>query len=212
MYKAIVKVIETNGCPVYQVGQKMVFEDDQVYEANHKICWRGMQPIVNHLSLLMRGIELQHGELPDPNALLMQCSECGEPITDKGPVLFEVRLDKGDKKIEIPQDLRYRIRARIERIDGYCAIHKVGDEFVIDEPTMRITSGEGVCFPMLANLMTVFRPLARGIPPADLGLGEEGIICCHDAGPRVGYSGTVYFTLYREPAGKLAFDQLNQGA
>ena len=90
------------------------------------------------------------------------------------------------------------VRVRVAAIDGRCAVHRVGDEFVIRGP--ELVSRGPVCVHALPSILHYGMMLREGSDPVDIGLARKGRIArlaCPDPGPPLTMGGCVIFELER---------------
>jgi len=96
----------------------------------------------------------------------------------------------------------YKVRVSVASITGRCPIYDVGDEIIVDEPTISRSDGGRMCIHALGSMLTMLVPLCRGVNFDELGLskkGEEiGYVQCLDPGPPRTVGGTVLFEIRRE--------------
>ncbi len=88
------------------------------------------------------------------------------------------------------------LRVEVFRIHGNCPVYREGDVFWIEDGYK--LRGQGpLCMHALASLMPFYVALSRGVPPADLGLAEQGAaayVQCPDPCHLTG-GGTVVFAI-----------------
>lgn len=98
MYRLIVTVKEIRGrCPVFKVGDKIVVESPKiVVDRTDNMCVHALGCMLSVLVPLSRGIGFkQLGLAIEENEKgYVQCLDPGEPYTDGGTVLFEIRRER----------------------------------------------------------------------------------------------------------------------
>ena len=103
-----------------------------------------------------------------------------------------------------PRPLRrgkYRLVFTVDRIEGTCPVHKVGDRIVVEEPELIVEQTDRACTSALAMLLSLSPALAREVHPPDWVSSKVHYFCCPDAGgvdPNYGGNGTVIFKLVKE--------------
>lgn len=66
------------------------------------------------------------------------------------------------------------LQVRVIEVRGHCPIYKKGDEFTIAKGyILKTDTGQPICMHSLASIMPYYIALSQGIPPAELGLGEN---------------------------------------
>jgi uncharacterized repeat protein (TIGR04076 family) len=94
--------------------------------------------------------------------------------------------------------MRGTIQVRVAGIEGRCAVHRVGDTFLIKGAEL-VARGP-VCVHALPSLLHYAALLAEGADPVGLGLAKRGgvaMVACPDPGPPLTDGGTVIFELER---------------
>ena len=97
------------------------------------------------------------------------------------------------------------VRVRVAAIDGYCAVHKEGDQFQITGASLR--SRGPVCVHALPSLLHYAMALSQGADPVDLGLAKSGRVArvaCPDPGPPLTEGGCAIFELEVDHRSKVA--------
>lgn len=74
------------------------------------------------------------------------------------------------------------LRIKVAEVKGCCPVYSPGDEFTILEG-YKLRAEREVCMHALASLLPWYVALSRGVPPKDLGLGDEdaAYVQCPDA-------------------------------
>ncbi len=88
------------------------------------------------------------------------------------------------------------VRVRVAGIDGKCAVHHVGDEFVIQGP--ELVSRGPVCVHALPSILHYAMMLREGADPVKIGLARSGRVArvaCPDPGPPLTHGGCAIFEL-----------------
>ena len=89
----------------------------------------------------------------------------------------------------------------IIEIEGKCPVYQVGDGIVLDEGyKVNLEETDNICMHSLASILPYHNALAKGVPPAELGLTKEGdaaFLQCLDPQKHTG-GGTVTFKITRE--------------
>ena len=89
------------------------------------------------------------------------------------------------------------LRVSVTEIKGRCPVYKAGDVFYILDG-YKLQATQPICMHSLASIMPYYVALSRGIPPAELGLGEDKAhVQCLDPCDYTG-GGTVVFEINRE--------------
>ena len=83
---------------------------------------------------------------------------------------------------------------------GHCAVHKVGDKIIVDNPEIVLGKTDALCAHALSSLLHYLLVLDRGADPVKLGLSkpddrEHAYIQCVDPGEPYTKGGTVFFKL-----------------
>ncbi len=103
-----------------------------------------------------------------------------------------------------PRPLRrgkYRLVFTVDRIQGTCPVHQIGDRIVVEEPELIVEQTDRACTSALAMLLSVTAALAREVHPPDWVSSKVHYFCCPDAGgldKNYGGNGTVIFKLVKE--------------
>ena len=98
--------------------------------------------------------------------------------------------------------MKYRVIAKVERVDGHCPVYKVGDKIVFEDFYLCSRSSEDVCLHALASMISLLSPFLHGSSATRLGMGgkeDVGYVQCPDPGQPHTKGGTVIFQLTREP-------------
>jgi uncharacterized repeat protein (TIGR04076 family) len=69
-----------------------------------------------------------------------------------------------------PRPLRrgvYRLVFTVERIEGMCPVHEVGDRIVVEDPELILEETDRVCTYALSSLLSSTSALAREVTPPD---------------------------------------------
>ena len=90
----------------------------------------------------------------------------------------------------------------VESIDGRCPAYKVGDRIVLEDGVrFNLKETTACCMHSLGPIMPFYCALAKGVPPARLGLagkgdgeGHKAFIHCPDPCTKTG-GGTVLFSI-----------------
>jgi uncharacterized repeat protein (TIGR04076 family) len=103
-----------------------------------------------------------------------------------------------------PRPLRrgkYRLVFTVDRIEGRCPVHEVGDRIVVEDPELILEETDRVCTYALAALLSSTSSLAREVTPPDWVSSPVNYFCCPDAGgfdPSYKGNGTVIFKMVKE--------------
>lgn len=115
-------------------------------------------------------------------------------------------MKESEKFMYESEKFRYKLEIVAKKIWPMCPIYKEGDKMTIVEPGIVIQETDAICLSFLADLISYYRGLSRGIDPKEMGLKTDGDIAfieCHDPGGK--YSdyptdgGTVLFEIRRTP-------------
>ena len=95
-----IKVREIKGkCPVYKVGDKIVFDDPRIELAQtDALCTHALSTLLHYVTILEHDwcpVKLGLTRSEDPEHAYMQCVDPGLPYTDGGTVIFECSRRRG---------------------------------------------------------------------------------------------------------------------
>ena len=96
-----IKVREVRGnCPVYKVGDKIVIDDPMILlNRTDALCTHALSTLLHYATMLehdWRPVKLGLTTPKDGEHAYMQCVDPGEPYTEGGTVIFEVRRIGGE--------------------------------------------------------------------------------------------------------------------
>jgi uncharacterized repeat protein (TIGR04076 family) len=94
-----------------------------------------------------------------------------------------------------------RLIFTVERIEGMCPVHEVGDRIVVEDPELILEETDRVCTYALSSLLSSTAALAREVTPPDWVSSPVYYFCCPDAGglhPDYNGNGTVIFKMVKE--------------
>lgn len=97
--------------------------------------------------------------------------------------------------------MKYRVIARVDRVNGYCPIYKIDDKIVFEDFYLCSRNSENVCLHALASMTSLLSPFLHGSSAIRLGIGRKediGYVQCPDPGQPHTKGGTVIFQLTRE--------------
>ncbi len=104
MERLEIKVIEIRGkCPVFELGDRMVIEGPQVkLDETDAICTHAFASLLPYIVALRKGIKPKELGLGKGERAYVQCLDPGEPYTDGGTVIFEIRVvrNEAEKSME----------------------------------------------------------------------------------------------------------------
>jgi len=91
-----IQVHEIRGkCPVYREGDRIIVDDPEIdLERTDALCTHALSTILHYTTILERNwcpVELGLTVDGDEEHAYMQCVDPGEPYTDGGTVIFQVR-------------------------------------------------------------------------------------------------------------------------
>ncbi|MEM3549503.1 MAG: TIGR04076 family protein [Candidatus Bathyarchaeia archaeon] len=97
-------VFEIRGsCPVYKVGDKIVFDDPRiVLEWTDALCVHALSSLLHYVLVLDRAwnaVELGLTKPEDSENAYIQCVDPGKPYTHGGTVIFKIRKISEDKRL-----------------------------------------------------------------------------------------------------------------
>jgi uncharacterized repeat protein (TIGR04076 family) len=95
----------------------------------------------------------------------------------------------------------YRLVFTVERIEGMCPVHEVGDRIVVEDPELILEETDRVCTYALSSLLSSTSALAREVTPPDWVSSPAYYFACPDAGgldPSYNGNGTVIFKMVKE--------------
>ncbi|MEM2440317.1 MAG: TIGR04076 family protein [Candidatus Bathyarchaeia archaeon] len=97
-YRLFITVKEIRGrCPVFKPGDKIVVESPKILvEKTNNLCIHALGCMLSMLVPLSRGISFKSLGLSkeEGETGYMQCLDPGEPYTNGGTVIFEIRREK----------------------------------------------------------------------------------------------------------------------
>jgi len=96
-----IKVREIRGkCPVYKVGDKIVIDDPRILlNRTDALCTHALSTLLHYVTILEHDwcpVKLGLTRTEDPEHAYMQCVDPGQPYTEGGTVIFEVRRIEGE--------------------------------------------------------------------------------------------------------------------
>ncbi len=96
-----IKVREVRGnCPVYKVGDKIVIDDPRILlNRTDALCTHALPTLLHYVTILEHDwcpVKLGLSTPKDGEHAYMQCVDPGEPYTEGGTVIFEVRRIEGE--------------------------------------------------------------------------------------------------------------------
>ena len=96
-----IKVHEVRGnCPVYKVGDKIVIDDPRILlNRTDALCTHALSTLLHYVTILEHDwcpVKLGLTTPKDGEHAYMQCVDPGEPYTEGGTVIFEVRRIEGE--------------------------------------------------------------------------------------------------------------------
>ncbi len=95
---------------------------------------------------------------------------------------------------------KYRLRIKVEEIEGDCHVHEEGEEFLVesDGQTIRPVGTEKICLYALNGVSSVLPAMTKELSEDDWMAKEERLLQCMDPGPEREGSGTAYLKIKRE--------------
>ncbi|MEM2105777.1 MAG: TIGR04076 family protein [Candidatus Bathyarchaeia archaeon] len=98
-YRLVITVREIHGkCPVFSVGDKIVIEQPKiVLEKTDNLCIHALGSVLSMIIPLSKGISFKDLGLTkgdDDDRGYMQCLDPGEPYTEGGTVIFEIKRER----------------------------------------------------------------------------------------------------------------------
>ena len=98
LYRLIITVKEIRGnCPVYKLGDRIVVEEPKILiKESNAICIHALASMLTMLVPLSRGVSFKELGLAKEEGEIgyLQCLDPGEPYTNGGTVIFEIRREK----------------------------------------------------------------------------------------------------------------------
>ena len=96
-----IRVREIRGhCPVYKVGNKIMIDDPRILlNRTDALCTHALSTLLHYVTILEHDwcpVKLGLTTPGDPEHAYIQCVDPGEPYTEGGTVIFEVRRIKGE--------------------------------------------------------------------------------------------------------------------
>jgi len=96
-----IKVREIRGkCPVYKVGDKIVIDDPRILlNRTDALCTHALSTLLHYVTVLEHDwcpVKLGLTRPEDSEHAYMQCVDPGQPYTEGGTVIFEVRRIEGE--------------------------------------------------------------------------------------------------------------------
>ncbi len=96
-----IRVCEIRGiCPVYKVGDRIVIDDPKIIlEKTDALCTHALSALLHYVTILEHDwcpVKLGLTRPEDSERAYMQCVDPGEPYTEGGTVIFEVRRIEGE--------------------------------------------------------------------------------------------------------------------
>lgn len=94
---------------------------------------------------------------------------------------------------------KYKLRVTIDEIEGDCAVHKEGDEFMIDSDgqTLRPEGTDKICLYALNGITSTVPAFTKELPDEDWMSEKIHKLQCIDPGVERGGAGTVYMKIER---------------
>lgn len=106
--------------------------------------------------------------------------------------------------------MKFRVIAKVERVNGHCPIYKVGDKIVFENFYLCSRKSADICLHALGSMTSLVSPFLHGSSAVELGIGQKentGYMQCPDPGQPYTQGGTVIFELSREPM-KVEFNKI----
>ncbi len=96
-----IKVREIRGhCPVYKVGNKIMIDDPRILlDRTDALCTHALSTLLHYVIILEHDwcpVKLGLTTPDDPEHAYIQCVDPGEPYTEGGTVIFEIRRIEGE--------------------------------------------------------------------------------------------------------------------
>lgn len=94
MSRLIITVKEIIGnCDVHSVGEKIEIAGPKIdLEKSDNICIHALAPILHYSVALREGVDpVKLGLAKEGKAAYVNCPDCGEPYTNGGRVVFEIK-------------------------------------------------------------------------------------------------------------------------
>jgi len=108
--------------------------------------------------------------------------------------------------------MKFRVIAKVERINGYFPIYQVGDKVVFEDFYLCSRESANICLHALASMTSLLSPFLHGYSAVQLGIGRKedtGYVQCPDPGQPHTQGGTVIFELSKEPI-KVGFNKISR--
>ncbi len=96
-----IRVREIRGhCPVYKVGNKIMIDDPRILlNRTDALCTHALSTLLHYVTILEHDwcpVKLGLTTPDDPEHAYIQCVDPGEPYTEGGTVIFEIRRIEGE--------------------------------------------------------------------------------------------------------------------
>jgi len=96
-----IRVREIRGhCPVYKVGNKITIDDPRILlNRTDALCTHALSTLLHYVTILEHDwcpVKLGLTTPDDPEHAYIQCVDPGEPYTEGGTVIFEIRRIEGE--------------------------------------------------------------------------------------------------------------------